>query len=135
MACAPSAVSSPGWKTTINVPRHAVARRGEQFGGTGEPRHMHVMAAHMTDRHGLALSVGDRRLAGIRQARRFFDWQRIHIGSQHDCRAFAVAQQAYDARFTDTGRNFVACGTQTVSGQTAVRVSCIESSGCECKSL
>ena len=23
MACAPSAVSSPGWKTAISVPRHA----------------------------------------------------------------------------------------------------------------
>ncbi len=118
MACAPSAVSSPGWKTTINVPRHAVRAPASNLRGAGKPRHMHVMAAHMTDRHGLAFSVGNRRLTGIRQTRRFFDGQRIHIGAQHDCRAIAVAQQAYDARFTDAGRNLVACGTQTICGQT-----------------
>ena len=54
-----------GLKDRHQRPAPCRARLGEQFGGADEPGHMHVMAAHMTDRHGLALSIGDRHLAGI----------------------------------------------------------------------
>ena len=37
MAWAPCAVSSAGWKTTINVPRHASAGLREQRGRADEP--------------------------------------------------------------------------------------------------
>jgi len=75
---------------------------------------MHVVAAHVTDRHSLALSVGNRRLAGIRQARRLFDRQCIHIGPQHDRRPLTVPQQTYDAGFTNASRHFEPSCSQTI---------------------
>ena len=114
IARAPAAVSSPGWNTAITVPRQVSRVCARDVRRTGEPRRMHVMAARMHDRYGVAFTIGRGDLARIGQAGRLGDRQRVHVGTQHHNRAFAVTQYPHDARLADTGRHFVARVAQSL---------------------
>ena len=61
-----------------------------------EPGDVHVVAAGMHDRHRLAVAFRDFDRAGIGQAGRLLDQQRIHVGAQHDGRPCTVAQEPDD---------------------------------------
>lgn len=58
---------------------------------------MHVVPAHVTDRHSVALAIGRRRLARVRQIGAFLDGQRVHVRAQHDHRSIAIPQQTDDS--------------------------------------
>ena len=96
-------------------PRFACLR--EQRGRADEPSHVHVVAAHVPYRHRVPLAVRHLDLAGIGKAGRFLDGQRIHIGAQHHCRPFAVAEQTDDTGFSDPRRHLVTGGAKPVRGQ------------------
>ena len=65
-------------------------------------RYVHIVATGVRHGHGL----------GIRQSRRFFDGQRIHVGAQHDHRPVAVAQKSDHASLADASRHIKARGAQ-----------------------
>ena len=116
MARAPSAVSSPGWKTAISVPRHA-SRACASSAAAPEPSHVHVVAAHVPHRHRVPVAVFRHDLAGIGQVGRFLDGKRVHVGAQHDRGPVAVAEQADDAGPAHARRHLVAGGPKPVRGQ------------------
>ena len=91
---------------------------GEQFGGARKPGHVHIMAAHVRDGHGIAVAIDARHLAGVRQPGRFLDGECVHIGSQHHRRTVAVAEKAHDSGLADARRDFIAGGTQPFRRQT-----------------
>ncbi len=85
-----------------------VARLREQLRRAGEPRRVHVVAARVHHRHGVAFAIGRGDLARIGQTGRFLDRQRIHVRAQHHDRTVAVAQQSHDARLADARGDVVA---------------------------
>ena len=89
----------------------------QKLGSAREPSDMHVVAAHVRDGDGIAISVRRLRAAGIGKARRFLDRQRVHVGAQHDGGAVAISEQTYDAGFADPVRYFIAGGTKSVGRQ------------------
>jgi hypothetical protein len=90
---------------------------GEQFGGAGEPGHVHVVAAHVPDGDGVSVAILRGDLAGIGKPGRFLDGQRVHVGAQHHGRSLAVPEQADHAGLPDACRDFVAGRTKTVCRQ------------------
>jgi hypothetical protein len=71
----------------------------------------------MCDGNRLALPVHRRRLAGVGKTGRFLNWQRVHVGAQHDGRPLAVSEQAYDTGPADPSRHLVAGCPKTVRHQ------------------
>jgi hypothetical protein len=93
-------------------PLPSVAGLREERRRADEPGDVHVVAAGMHDRHRLAVAVRDFDLAGIGQAGRLLDRQRIHVGAQHDGRPCTVAQEPDDTGLPDCRRHVVTCGAQ-----------------------
>ena len=77
---------------------------------------MHVIAEHMAHRHGVSFGVGRCDLAGVGKASVLGDGERIHVGAQHHCRSFAVAEQPNHTRLTHPGRHLVTGIPEPVSG-------------------
>jgi hypothetical protein len=69
---------------------------------------MHVMAAGMRHRHGIPSDICGRDSAGIVKTAGLPDGQGIHVGTQHNDGAFAIAEQADNARLSHAGGHFVA---------------------------
>ena len=80
-----------------------VAGGGEQRGRAGQPGHVHVVSAGVHDRYFVAVRIGRSGGAGVGQAGRLPDRQRVHVGAQHDRRAVAVGQQPDHTRAADPG--------------------------------
>jgi hypothetical protein len=81
-----------------------VAGVGEQPRRARQPGDVHVVAARVHDRDLVPGGVGRRRGAGVRQAGRLPDRQRVHVGAQHDRGAVAVCEQSHDAGSADPCR-------------------------------
>ena len=96
-------------------PRVACLR--EQRGRAHQPGDMHVVAAGMRPPARCSPRVRRRDLAGIGEAGRLCDRQRVHVGAQHDGRAVAVAKQTDDAGLPDPGRHLIAGVAKPVRGQ------------------
>ena len=82
-----------------------------------QPRHVHVVAAGVHHRHGLAVVVGSRDRAGIRQAGLFPHRQRIHVGAQHDHGPVAVVQQTNDPRLPNSRGHVKTVGAEPIRRQ------------------
>ena len=91
------AVALGGLEDGQHGPVPGVAGVGEERGRAREPGDVHVVPAGVHDRDLVAVGVGRRRRAGIRQAGRLADRQRVHVGAQHHRGTVTVAQHADDA--------------------------------------
>ena len=78
-----------------------IARLRQQCRRTDQPGDMHVVAAHMSHRHGVPFGIRRCDLAGIGKAGVLGDRQRIHVRAQHHRRPLAVAEQSDHARLAD----------------------------------
>lgn len=86
---------------------------------------MHVVAAGVGDRHGVA-HIGPRGGRGEGQARRLLHRQGVHVGAQgHDPAGAAAAQYAHHARLADPGANLQPQGAQVI-GHHARRARLVE---------
>jgi hypothetical protein len=81
-----------------------------------QPGDVHVVAAGVHHRDGLAVLVRRCGRAGVGQPRQLLDRQSVHVRAQHDGGAVAIAQQPDDARLPDPRRHVVAGGTQPLRG-------------------
>ncbi len=79
---------------------------------------MHVMPAGVHHRHGLSGAVGGRYRAGIRQTCGFLNWERVHVGAQHDSRTIAVPQYTNYSGFSDSPHYVITCSTETIRSDT-----------------
>jgi len=79
---------------------------------------MHVVAAHMPDWHGVPFGIRRLRLACIGKPSVLCDGERIHIGAQHHCRSFAIAEQSNHARLAHARRHLVTGLSQPVGSNT-----------------
>jgi hypothetical protein len=75
---------------------------------------MDVMTASVHDRHLGAVGTGRGYLACIRQPGRLPDRESVHVGTQQDGRAFAVAQDRHDAGTAHTGVYLTPGGSKSV---------------------
>ena len=60
-----------------------VTRLRQQGRRAHQPGHVYVVAAHVTDWHGIAFGVLRRDLAGIGKSSGLGDRKRVHVGAQH----------------------------------------------------
>ena len=63
---------------------------------------MHIVTAGVHHGNGPACAIGRCLCAGIGQAGLFSNRQRVHIGTEHDGRSVAVAQNADDSGLADS---------------------------------
>jgi len=90
---------------------------GQQRTRAHEPRHVHVVAAHVADGGRDTVCRFSGRAARVRQTRSLLDRQRVHVGAQHHRRPIAVPQQAHDPCLSDAGRHLVARGAKSIRRQ------------------
>jgi hypothetical protein len=96
----------------------SLAGLGKQRGRARKPGDVHVVTTHVAHRHGMAFTVLGFNFAGIWQTRRFLNRESIHVGPQHDCRTFAISQQADDTSLSYALRHLVAGGAKSFRRQT-----------------